>query len=154
MTARSIAVRGLAGCSTSITKERRDACRPSKWILRDGEDEGFAHEANRTMTASARKTAPHRRIPSYCPDSVPVRDDAFIGRAARLAGEHLRRLRHQFRFGYADTVRLEIHVYTFLRAPILFAELSGRSFSAGRIEKCRRMRPRLREHPNADDSGM
>ena len=32
----------------------------------DGEDGGFAHGANRTMTASARKTAPHRRIPSYC----------------------------------------------------------------------------------------
>jgi hypothetical protein len=32
----------------------------------DGEDEEFAHGANRTMTANARKTAPHRRIPSYC----------------------------------------------------------------------------------------
>ena len=31
----------------------------------DGEDEEFAHGANRTMTASARKTAPRRRIPSY-----------------------------------------------------------------------------------------
>src|ERR1700704_58963 len=34
MTAWSIAVRGLVGCSTSITAKRRDACRPSKWILR------------------------------------------------------------------------------------------------------------------------
>jgi 3-hydroxyacyl-CoA dehydrogenase len=32
----------------------------------DGEDEEFAHGANRTMTASARYTALHRRIPSYC----------------------------------------------------------------------------------------
>ena len=31
----------------------------------DGEDEEVAHEANGTTTASARKTAPHRRIPSY-----------------------------------------------------------------------------------------
>jgi hypothetical protein len=31
----------------------------------DGEDEEFAHVANRTITASARKTAPHRRIPAY-----------------------------------------------------------------------------------------
>jgi transposase InsO family protein len=35
MTAWSIAVRALAGCSTSITAKRRDGCRPSKWILRD-----------------------------------------------------------------------------------------------------------------------
>jgi hypothetical protein len=32
----------------------------------DGENEDAAHGANRTMTANARKTAPHRRIPSYC----------------------------------------------------------------------------------------
>jgi hypothetical protein len=32
----------------------------------DGEDEEFAHGANRTITAKARKTPPHRRIPSYC----------------------------------------------------------------------------------------
>jgi hypothetical protein len=31
----------------------------------DGEDQDFAHGANRSMTASARKTAPHRRIPPY-----------------------------------------------------------------------------------------
>jgi hypothetical protein len=31
----------------------------------DGEDEEFAHRANRSMTVSARKTAPHRRICSY-----------------------------------------------------------------------------------------
>jgi hypothetical protein len=31
----------------------------------DGEDEEFAHRTNRTKTASARKTAPHRRVPSY-----------------------------------------------------------------------------------------
>ena len=31
----------------------------------DGEDEEFAHGANGTMTAVPRKTAPHRRIPSY-----------------------------------------------------------------------------------------
>ena len=31
----------------------------------DGEDEEFAHRANRSMTVSARKTAPHRRIRSY-----------------------------------------------------------------------------------------
>ena len=31
----------------------------------DGEDEEVAHGANGTTTASARKTAPHRRIPSY-----------------------------------------------------------------------------------------
>jgi hypothetical protein len=31
----------------------------------DGEDEKFAHGANRSMFVSARKTAPHRRIPSY-----------------------------------------------------------------------------------------
>ena len=32
----------------------------------DGEEEEFAPEANRTMTPRARKTASHRRIPSYC----------------------------------------------------------------------------------------
>jgi hypothetical protein len=31
----------------------------------DGEHEEVAHGANRTMTTSARKTAPHWRIPSY-----------------------------------------------------------------------------------------
>jgi hypothetical protein len=31
----------------------------------DNEDEEFPHGANRSMTVSARKTAPHRRIPSY-----------------------------------------------------------------------------------------
>lgn len=31
----------------------------------DGEDKEFAHGANRTMSASARKAARHRRIPSY-----------------------------------------------------------------------------------------
>ena len=31
----------------------------------DGEEEEVAHGANRTMTTSARKTPPHRRIPSY-----------------------------------------------------------------------------------------
>jgi len=31
----------------------------------DGEDEEFAHGANRTKTVSMRKTAPHRRIRSY-----------------------------------------------------------------------------------------
>lgn len=31
----------------------------------DGEDEEFAHGTNRTKTARARKTAPHRRVPSY-----------------------------------------------------------------------------------------
>jgi len=30
-----------------------------------GENEDVAHGANRTMTISARKTAPHWRIPSY-----------------------------------------------------------------------------------------
>jgi hypothetical protein len=30
----------------------------------DGEE--FAHGANRTMTTNAGKTAPHRRMPSYC----------------------------------------------------------------------------------------
>jgi hypothetical protein len=29
----------------------------------DGEEEEIAHGANRTMTTSARKTPPHRRIP-------------------------------------------------------------------------------------------
>jgi hypothetical protein len=32
----------------------------------DGENEEVAHGANRTMTTSARKAAPRRRIPSYC----------------------------------------------------------------------------------------
>ena len=32
----------------------------------DGEDEEFAHGANAIMITSVRKTAPHRRIPSYC----------------------------------------------------------------------------------------
>jgi hypothetical protein len=32
----------------------------------DGENEDVAHAANRTMTANARKTAPHRQSPSYC----------------------------------------------------------------------------------------
>jgi hypothetical protein len=31
----------------------------------DGEDEEFAHGVNATSIASTRKTAPHRRIPSY-----------------------------------------------------------------------------------------
>jgi hypothetical protein len=31
----------------------------------DGEDEEFTHGANATMIASTRKTAQHRRIPSY-----------------------------------------------------------------------------------------
>jgi hypothetical protein len=31
----------------------------------DNEDEEFADGANRSMTVSARKTAPHRRTPSY-----------------------------------------------------------------------------------------
>jgi GTP-dependent phosphoenolpyruvate carboxykinase len=46
----------------------------------DGEDEEFAHGANRTMTANARKTAPHRRIPSYCEfatDTCGVRIDSY-----------------------------------------------------------------------------
>src|SRR2546423_15590803 len=86
-------------------------------------------------------------------DSVPVAT-TLIRRTARLAGEPLCRLRRRLRFGYAEPVRFEIHVDTFLRAPILFAEFSGRSFSAGRRHKCRWMRSRLREHPNADDSGI
>jgi hypothetical protein len=32
----------------------------------DGEDEEFAHGVNATRIGSTRKTAPHRRIPSYC----------------------------------------------------------------------------------------
>ncbi len=32
----------------------------------DGEDEEFAHGVNATMITSVRKTARHRRIPSYC----------------------------------------------------------------------------------------
>jgi hypothetical protein len=32
----------------------------------DDEDEEFARGANATLIASVRKTAPHRRIPSYC----------------------------------------------------------------------------------------
>ena len=32
----------------------------------EGKDKEFAHVANRTMIASARKAARHRRIPSYC----------------------------------------------------------------------------------------
>jgi hypothetical protein len=32
----------------------------------DGENEDVAHGANRTMIANVRKTATHRRIPSYC----------------------------------------------------------------------------------------
>ena len=32
----------------------------------DGEDEEFAHGANATMITRLRKTAQHRRIPSYC----------------------------------------------------------------------------------------
>jgi len=34
-------------------------------MMVDGQDEQFAHKANGTMTAVPRKTAPHRRIPSY-----------------------------------------------------------------------------------------
>ena len=65
----------------------------------------------------------------------------LISRAARLVGEHFCRLRRCLRFGYAETVRLEIHVYPFLRAPILFAEFSGSSFTPGRGDQCRWMRP-------------
>jgi hypothetical protein len=32
----------------------------------DGEDEEVAQGGNRIMAARARKTAPHRRVPSYC----------------------------------------------------------------------------------------
>lgn len=32
----------------------------------DGQDDEVAHAAHRSMTATAHKTAPHGRIPSYC----------------------------------------------------------------------------------------
>src|SRR5438128_10235132 len=41
-----------------------DSLRPTAAVY--GENEEVAHGANRTMTTNARKTAPHRRIPSYC----------------------------------------------------------------------------------------
>jgi hypothetical protein len=55
----------LVECLISIAANQSDWRRSINWTIRDNEDEEFAHGANRSMTVSARKTAPHGRIPSY-----------------------------------------------------------------------------------------
>jgi len=49
-----------------------------------GEYDEFAHGANRTMTANARNTAPHRRIPSYCEFTTHTVRDHALEQFARL----------------------------------------------------------------------
>ncbi len=46
----------------------------------DGEEEEFAHRRNATMTASTRKAAPRRRIPSDCEFATQRPRDFFLSR--------------------------------------------------------------------------
>jgi hypothetical protein len=55
----------------------------------DGEDEEFAHGANRTMTTNAGKTAPHRRMPSYCEFATDTREDRAFAPVMTLVGRRV-----------------------------------------------------------------